>query len=1107
MKNHPKRNNPPISRPWLVLAILLLVSLAFAACNPALETPQAENPTPIPMELLYRSSWVLIGYGDPASLTVMPPGVEVTAAFTPEGGLSGSSGCNQYSTTFTASSDGSMTIQPEIASTMMFCEGSQNEVEQAYLAALPTVKNFRFNEQGRLELSALSPEGQEIILLYISGQGPLSNTSWTLTSYGDPANPQPVPGGVVITALFSSDGIVSGSAGCNSYTAGYTTTDNNLTVEPIATTMMFCESGMEAEQAYTAALQQSATYLVAGPTLTITALDGTVLIYSSLNLPLENTLWTLTTLAGSPVPASSAVTATFQPGAEAGKGDVSGLAGCNQYFGDYELADGQVKISPLGSTRMMCEEELMTLEQSYLAALEAANGYQVNGATLQLSSELGTMVFIANRTPLTGALWLLTALGDVNDPQPPVEGSQFSAQFTRNPDSPTGVLTGSTGCNEYAAVYAASLTEIKINAPANTGSQTCVPGLIEQENLYYLALADASTYSIIGNTLFIPYDSGKQALVFEGTQLGLANFEPIQSLDGTYWYLWTLNDQPVVNGTSITADFSVDAASPTGAIQGSAGCNLYQATFGDGMGMQTTLNAGQTCTQPAGVMEQETSYIQVLGRVFGYWLTGDQLILNSGLGTLTYRTTPAPQSSDQAHLLQAHPWFLVSYNTTLSAPGSQGNPGVTFNQDGTLTGYTGCNSISGSYQTNLNQLTTSNLASTKAACPNNVLSDQERAMMEVLTSAQTYQVIDTSLQIVGGSGVLNFFVDPVTSPETAVPPQSVLTAPAVALVGQAVTFDASKSTAQVPITSFRWDFGDGGRGNGATVQHTYQNVGRYFVQMTVTDQRGYQDSSSMYIEIIASSAPTPTPTTVPPEPTPTPTSAPDEPTPEPEPTQAPEQPTPEPEPTQAPEAVPPVAAISGPGNGFPGEVVFFDASGSQPGSSPIASFSWSFGDGASAGPSANVQASTIYNHSGTYQVTVTVADENGLSSSASTQVNIQARLDTAVWTLDNIDNQMLVPGTTITLQFLNGQIAGFGGCNSYNGAYSATDNGDGTYSVQVTQITNTQMACPEEVMRQEQRYFEILSQVTTAQVQGNYLVLASPVDSLAFYEVGSPMPR
>jgi len=517
------------------------------------------------------------------------------------------------------------------------------------------------------------------------------------------------------------------------------------------------------------------------------------------------------------------------------------------------------------------------------------------------------------------------------------------------------------------------------------------------------------------------------------------------------------------------------------------------------------------------VMEQETSYIQVLGRVYGYWLTGDQLILNSGLGTLTYRTTPAPQSSDQAYLLQAHPWFLVSYNTTLSAPGSQGNASLTFNPDGTLTGYTGCNTVSGSYQTNLNQLTTSNLATTKAACPNTVLAAQERAMVDVLTSAQTYQVIDSSLQIVGGSGVLNFFVDPVTSPDTAVPPHAVLTAPAIALVGQAVTFDASKSTAQVPITSFKWDFGDGGRGTGAAVQHTYQKVGRYFVQMTVTDQRGYQDSSSMYIEIIASAAPTPTPTAIPTEPTPTPTSAPEEPTPVP--TSAPEEPTPEPEatatpeptqapePTEPPEALPPQAAISGSGNGFPGEVVYFDASGSQPGSSPIASFTWSFGDGASAGPAANAQASTIYNHSGTYQVTVTVADENGLSSSASAQVNIQARLDTSVWTLDNIDNQMLVPGTTITLQFLNGQVAGFGGGNSYGGGYSATDNGDGTYSVQVTQTNNTQMTCPEEIMRQEQRYFEVLSQTTTAQIQGNYLVLASPVGTLAFYEIGSPMPR
>ncbi len=758
---------------------------------------------------------------------------------------------------------------------------------------------------------------------------------------------------------------------------------------------------------------------------------------------------------------------------------------------------------------MLCEEELMNIEAAYLKALESASGTLVNGSSLQLSSEAGPLVFAADRTPLTGALWVLTALGDASDPQPPVTGSKFTAQFMRNPSSPTGVLTGTTGCNEYAAAYAASLTEIKINLPASSGSTTCVPGLTEQENLFFLALADASSYSILGSTLVIPYDSGKQALIFEGTQIGLANFAPIESLNGTHWFLWTINDQPVVNGTTITADFTVDTAAQAGAISGSAGCNLYQATFGADLGVQATLNAGQSCSQPTGVMEQETSYIQVLGRVYGYWLTGDQLILNSGLGTLTYRSIPATQSSDQAHLLQAHPWYLVSYNTTLSAPGNNGDASLTFNPDGTLAGDTGCNQLSGSYQTSLNQLTTSNLALTKAACTNNALAAQEQAILNILTSAQTYQVFNTSLQIVGTSGVLNLFVTPVNDPNQITVPKAVINAPTQALAGQAVTFDASRSTAQVPITSFRWDFGDGGRGNGATVQHTYQAPGRYFVQMTVTDQRQYQDSSSMHIEIV-SEAPAPTtPTAAPPLPTAT---QPAEPTQEPEATSTPEEIQPPeatatPEPTEAPEAVPPQAAIASPGQGFPGEIVTFDASGSQAGSSPIASFTWSFGDGAAAGPAMEAQARTIYNQSGSYEVIVTVTDQNGLSSTASTQVRIQARLDTTVWTLNGIGNQMLIPGTTITLQFLNGQIAGFAGCNSYSGSYTVVDNGDGTYGVTASGIDTSRMACPEAIMEQERVYLESLAQVATAQIQGSSLVLNTPAGILSFNEVGSPTPR
>jgi hypothetical protein len=55
-------------------------------------------------------------------------------------------------------------------------------------------------------------------------------------------------------------------------------------------------------------------------------------------------------------------------------------------------------------------------------------------------------------------------------------------------------------------------------------------------------------------------------------------------------------------------------------------------------------------------------------------------------------------------------------------------------------------------------------------------------------------------------------------------------------------------------------------------------------------------------------------------------------------------------------------------------------------------------------------------------VNVVVSDADGLSSSASLQVAVTTRLDTPVaWTLDNLQDHPLSPGTAITLQFLEGK--------------------------------------------------------------------------------------
>lgn len=1109
---------------WLsgFLAVVFLLSACSSPTPaPATATPPPATPAPttpvVEVERLYDTLWVLLAYGEPGNPTLVPQGTQVTAEFNRDGQTSGFAGCNNYGGTFSASPDGMLTIGP-LASTLVECPQGM-ELETAYLTALQSSQSFDFSNEGRLEIIYLTTSGEEQQLVFASGQSSLTGNTWVLLSFGDPNSPQTIPGSSLLTANFSEDGFLSGFSGCNSFNAGYTTQDGKITLGPIAATLMACPSGMEAEQMYLEALGSVQGYEISGSFLTLTYNEGAdVLIYTSANLPFDHTLWTLAAVDGQPLPEDIQITAMFIPGEEANSGTVGGSSGCNSYTAEYTLDGANITVGPIASTLMACPTGLEA-EQSFLEGLAAAESYEIFGDRLLLRTGMGTYTFAANRTPLSGALWALVALGDINDPQPPVQGSNFTAQFMRIPDSPSGLMVGTTGCNEYAAAFAASVDEIKINPPSSTENRSCAPGLVDQEQLYYLALSDASTYRISGNTLVLPYDDGRQALVFVGTQLNVAQRAPLSDLNNTTWFLWYLNNQPIVGGTSISAKFTINPDGSTGSMNGLAGCNNYVADFGDNLGMQTFLNGRQVCPKPSGVMEQEQSYLQVLARTYGYWLSADQLILNSGQGILTYRQTRPPESFDQTHLLVGANWYLVSYNNTFSVPGTQ-EPFTRFNEDGTLTGFTGCNNFQATYQTEITQITIGNFSQTQAACTDRALQAQESAMLEILGSARSYQLADTAMQIIGDRGVLNYSLYPINRPGEIQPPTAAIQAPSQALVGEVVTFDGSSSSGQLPIISWQWDFGDGGRGSSRVVQHVYNQPGTYRVQMTVTDQRNFRGSTAMQILILSPTEPTPEPTQAPPEPSPTATpGATPEPTLEPTPEQTPEStPEPTPEPTSPPEKLPPQAVIQGPGQGFVGEPITFDASGSQAGSSPISVYAWDFGDGSSTGPVTETQQQTIFNHSGVYQVTVLVTDENGLSSSATTQVAITTRLDTpVVWTLDELMNRPLLPGTAITLQFLEGEIAGFAGCNTYSGRYTATQNEDGSYSLTIENLNISRLACPEEIMQQEAYYLIFLQTAMTAQIQENLLDVAYPAGIgpdnrpypegvMNFYEIGTTLP-
>ncbi len=66
-----------------------------------------------------------------------------------------------------------------------------------------------------------------------------------------------------------------------------------------------------------------------------------------------------------------------------------------------------------------------------------------------------------------------------------------------------------------------------------------------------------------------------------------------------------------------------------------------------------------------------------------------------------------------------------------------------------------------------------------------------------------------------------------------------------------VSFDASASSdPDGSISSYKWDFGDGGEGSGVKVKHSYHGLGDYFVTLTVIDNEGGSNSTMKLISVV-----------------------------------------------------------------------------------------------------------------------------------------------------------------------------------------------------------------------------------------------------------------
>jgi heat shock protein HslJ len=340
------------------------------------------------------------------------PGSNITAQFTTDGKVGGSSGCNRYAGSY-ASSGNSLQITSPLASTMMACAQELMDQETAYLTALSEVKTFSVTD----DQLTLSDASSKSILVFKAQSQDLSGTSWDVIAYNNGKQAvTSVLAGSNITAEFGSDGTLSGNSGCNTYSGTYTVTGKKITISPLASTRMACSNPagvMEQETQFLTALQTAATYNIENATLELRTKDGALAVQATVAVPVVSTqvaptsgssiqdiVWqwvsvtNQTTGETTTVPDPENYTITFYP-----DGSLEGKADCNSFSGSYTQENGFV-ITLGPSTMAYCGDA--SLDQQYLGLLGSvvAGGPDgTGGLALENAGGEQRMLFTNGGTP------------------------------------------------------------------------------------------------------------------------------------------------------------------------------------------------------------------------------------------------------------------------------------------------------------------------------------------------------------------------------------------------------------------------------------------------------------------------------------------------------------------------------------------------------------------------------------------------------------------------------------------------------------------------------------------------------------------------------------
>lgn len=345
---------------------------------------------------------------------------------------------------------------------------------------------------------------------------------------------------------------------------------------------------------------------------------------------------------------------------------------------------------------------------------------------------------------LEGTEWVLTSL----DGNSPVEGSTITLAF-HNEDE----ISGNGGCNNYFTRYGASGDGfITISQGIERTKWGCdVPeGVLQQEDAYFEALANAATYRVMNDRLEFDNAAGETILTF-----AMKEEPPIDpALDDTEWVLTSLNGSNLLEGSNITLNFA------RGKVGGFAGCNAYGGEYTAADEGALTIPefaiTEQLCQTPDGIMQQEDAYTEALLSAAAYRVMDDRLeIANAAGETLLVFTMKEEFPMDPRDLVGTA-WQLVSMNGHSPVEGATIT--LAFHDENQVSGSAGCREYVATYEASGDDMRFPQQSMIGAAClDQESLMRQEGQYTDRLSWATNYRLSEDQFEILTARGEVLVF--------------------------------------------------------------------------------------------------------------------------------------------------------------------------------------------------------------------------------------------------------------------------------------------------------------------------------------------------------------